>query len=608
MSIVRKVTTTGGGLLLLVVAVVCLNIIASRVKVRLDATGDKVFSLSDGTKKILGKLDAPVTAHLYFSRSMKDLPVMVKTYATRVEEVLSEYASRSGQKLTMQVIDPKPDTEQEEQALRFGVTGVRMPRGDQMFFGVVFVSGAREIAIPYLDPRREEFLEYDLSEALVRVFNKEQPKVGVLSSLPVDGPEEPWVAVTDLRRNFAVQSIAMDAKEIPADLKVLIVLHPKSLPETLLYAIDQYVLGGGRLIVAVDPFSRVDLQMNAAAARQGGQMPQASSELDKLFAAWGVEYDKSKIVGDASYVTQINAGGPVVAYPFFLSLPEAAFSRDSVITSNLRQMLVGEGGAFAPKEGTGFTFEPLIKTTKDSGIVDGMLAGFMMPQDLARDLKVDGKERVLAAMVRGKFKSAFPAALGDKPHKAEADAETSVVLVGDVDFLADQNAAEKFRFGSQTMVRVKNDNLSFLFNAADFLGGSQDLISIRTRGRIARPFTKVAELQKNAQIKWQAEEEKLNAQLADLQKKLNEIQQQRTDGNRFVMSKEQQEELKRFRAEEAAMKKRRREVRKGLREDIEALGNRLVALNMLSVPLAASVLGIGVFLGRSRRKKEARRG
>lgn len=612
---IKSITNTTGGLVVLVVAVICLNIIATKLYFRADVTADKVYSLSDGTKRILGKLDHEVTARLYFSRSLKELPPVVKAYATRVEEVLNEYRSRSGGKLTVEVVDPKPDTDDEEWAQKYGINGVRLPKGDSMYFGVVLLSGSKEIAIPYLDPRREEFLEYDLSEALVSTMKKDQAKIGVMSPLPVMGsstpggqPEEPWVLAEDLKRNFDVQAVPPATKEIPKDLKALIIIHPKNFTDETLYAIDQYLMNGGRLIVAVDPMSRVDLATSGAQARMMGQMPQVASSLEKLFAAWDLEYDPANIVGDAGLATQINAGGQVVAYPFFITLGAEQLSKTSVITGNLRQLMYAEGGAFSQKKDSKYAFEPLIKTTKDTGTASAQLAGFMMPADLAREMKVEEKERVLAALVRGKFKSAFEAgkAPATDKHKSECDQETMVVVVGDTDFLSDQNAVDKFRFGSQTMVRVRNDNLNFLFNAADVLGGSEDLIAIRSRGRIARPFTKVAELQKGAQVKWQAEEEKLTAELTDLQKKLNDLQSQRTDNNRFTLSSQQQDEIAKFRDEERKIRSRRREVRKNLREDIEALGRRLIAANLLVVPLATSAFGLGVFVKRSRRNRKER--
>ena len=629
MKLLKTVTTTSSGLAILVVAIVSLNIISSKLSFRADLTQDKVYSLSEGTKTIVKKLDKDVTIKLFFSRSIKELPIPIKTYATRVEEVLQEYKSVSGGRITVEVIDPKPDTDDEEWAMKYGINGVRLPKGDQMFFGVVLLVGSQEIVIPYLDPRREEFLEYDLSEAIVGTMRKDRVKIGIMSSLPVMGTGNPqfgqegddtWAFVNDLSRNFNVEKIETNVTDIAPDVKVLIILHPKDLGQATLYAIDQYVLNGGRLVVGVDPMSRTDLQINSAAMRTSGQMPKVNSDLGNLFNSWDLQFDAANMVGDPTFATQINAGGTQTAYPFFMSLNEGNLSRSSVITSNLKMMLIAEGGAVSHKTGAISRFEPLITLSKDSGVIAGNMAAYMMPSDLARDLKSDGKEKVVAAMVSGKFTSAFPsgkpAAEGEaqsqpgssRPHKTAADNETSIVVITDVDLFADANAVDKFRFGTQIMVRARNDNLNFLVNAADFLGGSEDLIAIRSKGRIARPFDRVAEIQKNAQKRWQSEEEQLTNQLNDLQKKLNDMQAQRTDGNRYVLTAEQQSEVTRFRDEERKVKQKRREVRKNLREDIEKLGRQVVAANMLFVPLAAAGLGIAMFLRRSRKYRKDRHG
>lgn len=620
MKLLKTVTNTTGGILVLLAAVFSLNFIVTKIPLRFDLTQDKVFSLSEGTRNLLGKLDRDVTIKLYFSRSLKDLPVQVKTYATRVEELLQEYKAASKGRITVEVIDPKPDSDDEEWAQKYGISGVRLPKGDQMFFGLVFLFGAQELAIPYLDPRREEFLEYDIAEALVSKMKKESVKVGILSSLPVIAPpsqlagmpDETWTVVNDLRRNFVVQKLDADVKSIPNDLKVVVVLHPKELSEATLYALDQFALSGGRLVVAVDPLSRTDMQLNANQPRQPGQQPNLASDLGKLLSAWDISFDKTQMVGDVSLAAQINAGGQMLRYPFFMNIGDAQFSKKSVITGKLKTMLIAEGGAVEHKSGATSQFEPLITVTKDSATAGAAMAPFMNPIEMARNLKPDGKERVMAAVVTGKFKTAFP---GGAPggstvgkHRPESEKETSIVVIADVDLFADQNSVDKFRFGPQIMVRPRNDNLNFLVNAVDFLGGSEDLIAIRSKGRIARPFTKVAEIQKAAQQRWQSEEQRLQTQINEVQQKLNAIQSQRTDGNRLVLNAEQQAEIARFREDERRVKKQLREVRKSLREDIEALGRRLVAMNMVFVPFIVTGLGIGVFVRRSRKRRYEKKG
>ncbi len=628
----RRMTSTMGGLVILAMIIVCINIISSRVFYRLDVTQDRVFSLSNGSKKILEKIDDPVNITFFFSRSQKDLPVVFKTYATRVEEVLQEYARYGRGKVEITVVDPKPDTDDEEWARKYGIDAIPLPNGESLYFGVVLLKGTKEIAIPYFDPRREEFLEYDLSESIVRIMNKEKPRIGIISSLPIMGKNLPpqmmqeeqggeaWAFVSELKKSFDVEEVRAEAEEISKNLKLLMVIHPKNLSQQTLYAIDQYVLGGGRLIVAVDPFCREDMA-GQQQMMMSGQMPQVSSDLSPLFNAWGVEFHPDKIVGDLSHMTRIGAGGVAVEYPLFISLQKGSFSEKSIITGQLNFVLLAEPGELIKKEGSTFSFEPLLQTSADSGTVAAGTAALMQPQDIVRDLKPDQKVRTLAAHLTGKFKTAFP---GGKPpktsgdgadknqtesaslanHLTESKEDTSVIIIADVDFIADNNAVDKFRFGRNVLTKLRNDNLPLLSNAADLLSGSQDLISIRSRGKIARPFTKVADIQKSAQLRWQKEEESLSGRLSELEKRLTEMQSQRTDGSRYALSSEQQREISKFRDEASQLRKRRREVRKNLREDIESLGYKLMAANMLVMPVIIGVFGFGVFYRRNHRSRE----
>lgn len=624
MTTLKNIGRTGGGLGILVLVVLSINIISSRLHGRIDVTAEKVYTLSDGTKDILQGLKNDVEVKFYFSQSIKELPVQLKTYGARVEEVLTEYAARSGGKISFSSVDPKPDTDEEEWARKYGIQGMDLPSGSQLFFGVAFLQGNSEVAIPYLDPRREEFLEYDLSEALLRSQKSEKHKIGIMSSLPVmqdlalsdyqnSMPTE-WAFVSELRKSFDVSEVATSATSIAKDLAVLIIHHPKNLPESTLFAIDQFVLGGGRLIVAVDPMSRVD-QMQQARNMSGSQgMPQdSSSNLKRLFDAWGVLHDSQQLVGDADHSVMINAGGQEMSYPFFINFVNTGLSKASVITGNLNTFMFTEGGFVDVKPESGTTLEPLISTTKTAGTVTPMYGGFSNPLMLVPNLKSGDKELVLAGIFTGKFKTAFPqgrpAGEGGQEEGdfvKEAAKENSIIVIGDSDFIFDNNAVEKMRFLNQVMVRPKNGNLAFLINAVDFLGGSKELISIRSKGRVARPFSVVEDLQRKAQEHWKKVEEDLSNQIAEVQKKLNDLQAKRADGASFQMTPEQQAEIAKFREEERQVRKKRREVRKNLREDIEALGNQLAVANLFFVPACVSGFGIATFIRRARRGQRRR--
>lgn len=617
MTILKRVTQTTAGVAVLAAAVISLNVIASRFHLRGDFTDDQVYSLSQGSKNIAKNLSDEVTAKVYFSRSSKDLPPQFKTYGNRVAEVIREYAVASGGRMRVQVIDPQPDTDEEEWAKKAGVQGISTGQGEDFYLGVVFVSGDREAAIPYLDPRKEEFLEYDLSEALLKLKSTPKPKIGVLSSLPVQGGgvpmmgggQPPWVVVQGLENAFEVVDVAADATKIDDGIGVVLVVHPKNLPDKTLWALDQFVMRGGRLIAAVDPFSRVDLSMNPMGQQQG-RVPQASSSLDKLFAAWGIVYNPQSVVGDQMLATRINAGGEVTSYPFFLSVPKDNIDATSKITAHLKQMLIAEPGAVDVKPDSGIAMEPLIQTSADSGLQQSFMMSLVRPADLARQLAADGKKRTIAGLFSGTFKSAFaagpPEGVTDASPLKESKEGARVLVVADVDFMADANAVDRFQVGPQTILRPRNDNLNFVFNAADFLGGSEDLLSIRSSGRVARPFTRVAELEKAAQARWKSEDDALTKEINELEEHLNQLQAARTDANQSTLTPEQMSDIQRFRDREAEIKHKRREVRKNLREDIEALGHRLIALNLLVVPALVGIFGYIVLSRRSRRMREAR--
>lgn len=618
---VKTLTTTASGLALLVVAIVSINVISSKLNFRMDVTQDRVYSLSEGTRKVLGKLNGETTVKFYFSRSQKELPPMIKTYASRVEEVLGEFASHSGGKLTLEVVDPRPDTDEEEWARKYGLRAMPVGNGEELYFGVVFMGGQKEMAIPYLDVRREELLEYDLAEGLVKLGMTEKPRVGVMSSLSVMGAEpfmvaqgmgQPgWALFDEWRRNYDVTKVETSVKAIPDGIKTLVVVHPKNLSDETLYAIDQFTLRGGRLMVFVDPMSRIDMAENRQAMfNGGGQMPQTSSDLARLFGAWEIEYNAGQLVGDQRRATQINAGAGPISYPLFMSLTEEGINRKATITSQLRNIMWAEGGAVSLKAGSANQFEPLLETSDDSGTVDAQMAGYMPPEEVARALKPDGKKRVMAGILRGKLKSAFTAAPAGtevkEPFLGQAENDAAVIVFADVDFIHDSNSVRRMNFGGMTMAQPLNANLALVTNAVEFLGGSEDLISIRSRGRVSRPFTRLEELQKTAQTRWQKEEERLSQGIQEVEKKLNEMQAQRGDGNVFTLNAAQQGEIERFREQEREMRRNRREVRRNLREDIDGLGRWLVALNMLVVPLTVAGFGAGVFTQRARRMKKGR--
>ncbi|MFW7381054.1 MAG: Gldg family protein [Oligoflexus sp.] len=615
MSPQRKLLSIQFGVLATII--IGIAIISSRFYFRIDMTEDDLYTLSEGSQRIVANLEEPVTATLYFSKSLKDLPLPFKTYGTRVEEILRELTSHSGKQLKLKVIDPKPDSEEEVLARKYGIQGLQMASGDEAYLGLVFVTSEAELAIPYLDPRKEEFVEYEIAEALVKMHQKEKPRLGIFASLPIETngfdpsqrfnhQQRNWSFVSNLRNSFDLEFLSPEAQNLPPELSVVLLFHPKNMSEQLERAIDQYLLKGGRLIVAVDPFSRLDLARQQQTMMQTGQMPSVSSHLERLFAAWGVEFQHDQMLGDMNRATRISIGNLATDYPFFLSLTSDDMSKENKMTANLKQMLFAEPGWFVLKHDTSkVQAEVLLQSSEKSGAINIAMAAFLNPNELAKKLETSDSKRHLAVILQGHFKSAFADEDKEKASDflAESEKEGVIILMSDVDFLHDSNSIDRIPFINQVIVRPRNDNINFIVNAAEMLGGSEELISIRTSGRVQRPFDRVRELQQAAQQRWKTEEENLSAELQSLQKKLADLQSQRTESNSSDLAAAQQEEIRKFRQEEAEIRTRRRQVRQSLRQEIESLEHRLVALNLIFVPGLVSGLGIYMFWRREKRAR-----
>ena len=622
--------SSAASVVMLIVALIAVNVIASLLPYQIDVTEEGIYTLSAGTKRILADLQEPATIKFYFSQDVPGVQVAIKTYGQKVRELLRKYESASGGKLRLEVYNPKPDSDEQEWATRYGLQAPTLPQGDRFFFGVVVLSEDREATIPFLDPRRQRFLEYDLSEAITRASQVKRPKVGLLSYLPISGsrgspmsgPTPPWAVAQELRKSYEVVYISPNETAFDEDLALLVVILPKNVPDKVSYALDQFLLRGGRMIVAVDPNSRLDPAQGGAMFTMGG-----GSSLPKLFAAWGVKFDSDKIVGDLALATRVNAGADgLVEFPLWISAGSAQFNHDSVITSNLEEMILIDSGALEVGADFKYKFTPLISTSKDSGTVESMMARFAGPLELSKSLKTDGKSRVLAAMINGKFASAFPDGPppadkddkgGDppkakeeakaqskptKPHLAQAERDTSVFIIGDADFLGDQFSVREVNFFGQRVQQPINDNLAFFLNTVEFALGNQNLINIRSRGQLSRPFTRVQELQAQAQRRYQQEEQKLSERLEEVRNKLKVLEGETGGGKQPILSPTIVDEIQKFRAEEQHTRSALREVRKVLRQDIESLGNRLLLINLLLVPVLVAIVGFVVILRRAKRK------
>ncbi len=628
-------------IVLLFVGLVLVNYLASSIPARADLTAESIYSLSPGTQSMLGKIEEPLTLDLYFSKNATGLPIAYKNYATRVEEMLRQYARAARGKITLNLINPRPDTPEEERATAAGLTPqVAQTGGEQFFFGLVATQADQEKNIPAFTPQREQFLEYDLSKLIYSVQQFDKPKLGLLTSLPLQGtspqemqmmmmmrrqPQPSQFIVDEWRESFDIVTIEPTATALPENLAVLVVAHPQNLPPKLQFAIDQFLLAGKPVLLAVDPSSQYfKRQSNPQQMMMGGGAENVSSDLHALLDAYGIAYNPQKVVGDLVNATQVQTGNGVARYPVWLSLRKADFNATALPTAQLNSTLFVESGSLAPKAGSSLTFTPLIQTSDQAGELDTAALQFAQPDDIAKQLTPSGR-KTIAAVITGKFTSAFPnGAPKDEPKpdetkdaaKPDSDSDSQLSVLGsqlkeskststlfviaDTDWLFDDFSLRKFNFFGQTAAEPFNDNLALAANAVEYLGGSQDLISIRGKGTSLRPFEVVRQMEVDAQKKYQEKLTELEAQLQSVQTKLTELQGQKSEGNRLVASPEIAKAIEDFQKQSASLRAQRREIRRALREDIDALGNRLLIVNLLAAPLL--VCAVGLWFQRSRRR------
>lgn len=615
------------GLAIVAAIVGAANLILSSLPLRVDMTGERLYTLSDGSKAVLGKLETDVTLKFYFSSSSAEMPMQMKTYAQQVQNLLKEYERAGKGRLVLEAYDPKPDSDAEEWAQRYGIEPQNVnPFGQPVYFGLVAVCGDREETLARFSRRTESTLEYDVTRLVTRVAWPERPVVGVMTSLsdvlgqPMNNPmmmqrqrqPQGWASFMELKKDYDVREVPVDAEKIDDDVKTLVVLHAKNLSEKALFAIDQFVIRGGRLIACVDPFSAMDMlsqrqQQNPMMMQMGGQ--DGPSTLGRLFDAWGVSFDTSKIVADLASSTKLNVGNDrAEENPTFLSLSAKNVDKKDILVSGLTQVMLPFAGAFSFGGKDGLKFEPLITSSeKDSCMVDRSGVQFGMGA-MRKELKPDGAARVLAARLSGKFKTAFPKGPDfvegstNAVPKVVAEGQGSVVLFGDSDFLADQFCVQVMNTLFGPIAQPINDNLVLFSNVIEQYAGREELIGIRSRGLSNRPFEKVDALEAKAMAKWQAREEEFQSQLEQTQQRLSALQKQKTGGNRLLLSKEQEEEIAKLRKAQADTRRQLKNVRKELTGDIDRLGLTLKVVNVCLVPLLVALVGIVHGVRRRRRR------
>lgn len=619
---------------------------------RMDLTEDNLYTVSPGTRNVLASIVEPINVYLFFSDSETADIAPLRNYANRVREILEELESAGGGNLVLHVIDPVPFSEDEDRAAQFGLQPITLGLGQSLYFGLAATNSVGdEEVIEIFNPDRERFLEYELARMIYSLARPDKVVVGVHAGVSMTAgfdPQtqrvtEPWIVYSQAGQLFEMRSLPPGFTEIEEDVDVLWLVHPRSLQDETLYAIDQFVMGGGRALIFLDPFAEVDM---AAAMDPAAMAAGSASDLAPLLGGWGVEFSAGEVVADNQYALSVTTGLSMrpVRHLGLLGLDATAIDPEDVITDGLYNINVGTAGHFSVAGDSTVQLQPLLSSSSNAETLPAIQMQMLTdPEALLDDFAPSGESYIIAARLAGTLDSAYPdgppveelpdaegdlaesaddAAAGDDTGSAEpTEAESgqarpvgahlastdsaNVILVGDVDILSDRLWVQQQNFLGQTLATAFANNGDFLINALDNLSGSADLIGIRARGTYSRPFTRVQTLRRQADAQFRQTEQRLQAELTETENRLGELQDARTDQGSLLISDEQQAEIQRFLDEQVRIRQELRGVQRNLDRSIEQLGTVLQFINIGLVPLlltAAALLAVVVRRRRAEKK------
>ena len=609
---------TVASIVLAIVLFLSINVISNSVfrSAQLDLTEDSLFTVTPGTRDILAALDEPVTLKYYRSERVQQIPALA-SYATRVEELLERYADLADGKIKLEKYVPEQFSIEEDQAVGFGIQGVPISAaGEVMYFGLAGTNSTDdEDIIPIFAPSREAFLEYDLSKLIFNLSKPGKTTVAMISSLPIAADQArrfaPWVAYEQAQQFFDIRIIGGNVRRIDDDIDIVLLIQPKSLSKTTQYAIDQFMMRGGKALVFADPYVEVDPPPQP----QPGQpyQPPKGHEMGELLDGWGVQIDDSKVVGDrisAQRVAALSGGRRVVTeYLPWLSLGPVSINRDDVVTQDLERVNVITAGQVGVKEGASLTMTPLLFSSEQAELLDiDAVRPNPNPVQILTDFKPANQVFPIAGRFAGQAKSAFPDGPPDRDddrtvtgpdpelvaeHLSESKSPISLIVVADADLLADQIWMQGGG-GSQAVPVAQNGDL--FVNMLDNLAGSASLIGLRGRGLSTRPFTLVDEIRRDAELQFRSKERDLLQNIEETQTRIRELQ--RTDEGQFILSAEQQQAIGDLRRDIVRKRAELREVQHALQEDIDALEAWLKVINVGAIPLLVALIAIVLFFVR----------
>jgi ABC-type uncharacterized transport system involved in gliding motility auxiliary subunit len=623
----NRSTLGGSALLALALLLVGLTILFDHALRgwRLDLTANHLYTTAPGTDRILKSLKEPINLYFFYSEKTATRMPDIATYGVRVREFLEELVARSGGKLRLHVVDPQPFSEDEDRASELGVRGKPLDAaGTQLYFGLAGTNSTDgHQAIEFFDPKKEEFLEYDVVQKIYQLANTKKPVVGWLSGLPMTTgfdqqtgqTRDPWAIYSQAQQLFDVRPIDAAAGKIDPDVGVLVIAHPKGLTPAMQFAIDQFALRGGHVAMFVDPLSDADQSGADPQNPMAAMSADKSSQPGPLLAAWGVQFNPKQVVADRGHALQVSTrqSETPVLHLGILGLDSTDFTPGDVITAGLSSINVATAGNLEPVKGSKTKFEPLLVSSPDAALLPVERFAMLFDPNTLRDgFKATGKRYVMGARVIGNVKTAFPGGppagvtlpAGQSALKESAK-PLNLVVFADTDMLTDYLWVHAQSVFGQRVEQVFANNGDLVLNTLDNLAGNSDLISIRGRASFSRPFDRVEQLRHVADDRFRAKEQELEQQLRDTEEKLTALQSRRNDKSAMILTPEQEKELDNFRDEKLRIRKELRAVRAGLDKDIKGLGNTLKIVNIIVVPVLFAVVAVLVGLWRRRQRAPA---
>ena len=620
------------GLTLLLILFLSVNVLSSGwlTSARLDLTKDKLYTLSESTIKLLKDVKEPVTFRLYLSGGLAQAVPHLGIYANRVRDLLLEYQSVSNGKVKLEVLDPAPFSSIEDRAVAAGLRGIpAVSGGDNMYFGLVGSNTTDDIeTIPFIQIDREAFLEYDLSKMLYALVTSKPTVVGIVSTLPTDGtmkvtatgrqePVAPYVVRNQIGELFETRFLGKEIDEVPSDVNVLMVVHPKNQSARTIFAIDQYLLAGGKAIIFVDPFAEVEgMQGQMLGSTIGG------SSLEKVFKVWGIEYDINTVVGDRLSARKVlpEAGNRPIEYLPWLELRGPSLDRSSPITSGIDVVALASAGHLSVKDNSSLKITPLLISSPGAGLIDSKkVQGFRNPKKLLREFKADKKQYILAGRVTGSVQTAFPDGVPapgkdqdgklvevnpwQRPILAQSESPLDVIVVADADILADRFWVIMRDFAGQRVPVPTANNGDFVLNSIEALAGSSSLMELRGRGSASRPFKVLQDIQKTASQKFEDKERGLRQTITKTEKKLQQLRRRNPESSAKVVSERDRREMEKMQREILGFRSELRKVRRSLTQDYQRLEMQLWFLNIALVPILLIIFSIALSVIRIIRRR-----